>query len=123
MATFSKGNGTSSQFAEERRLMVESQIRKRGVADERVLLAMATVPRHEFAPASGLRGRTAPHRLWADHFAALYRRCHGGFARAHGFGECPGNWHRVWLPGSGCFASRTGGPHSGIPARIGAIVG
>jgi len=60
MATFSKGNGTSSQFAEERRLMVESQIRKRGVADERVLLAMATVPRHEFAPASRL------HQAYAD---------------------------------------------------------
>ena len=60
MATFSKGNGASSKFPEERRLMVESQIRKRGVADERVLLAMATVPRHEFAPASWI------HQAYAD---------------------------------------------------------
>ncbi len=31
--------------------MVESQLRARGVADERVLTAMSRVPRHEFAPA------------------------------------------------------------------------
>ena len=30
--------------------MVENQIRRRGVKDERVLRAMATVPRHEFVP-------------------------------------------------------------------------
>jgi protein-L-isoaspartate(D-aspartate) O-methyltransferase len=30
--------------------MVQSQIRARGVKDERVLAAMATVPRHEFVP-------------------------------------------------------------------------
>jgi protein-L-isoaspartate(D-aspartate) O-methyltransferase len=34
--------------AAERRLMVESQIRKRGVSAPRVLEAMAAVPRHEF---------------------------------------------------------------------------
>ena len=32
--------------------MVESQLRARGVRDERVLAAMAKVPRHEFAPES-----------------------------------------------------------------------
>jgi protein-L-isoaspartate(D-aspartate) O-methyltransferase len=46
-----QGNGSSARFAEERRLMTESQIRKRGVTDERVLQAMATVLRHEFVPA------------------------------------------------------------------------
>jgi len=52
MATFSHGNGSETiRFAEARRLMVESQIRKRGVADERVLLAISNVPRHEFVPA------------------------------------------------------------------------
>ena len=51
MATFPQGDGSNAKFAEERRLMVESQIRKRGVTVERVLLAMATVPRHEFVPA------------------------------------------------------------------------
>jgi len=52
MATFSHGNGSETiRFAEARRLMVEGQIRKRGVADERVLLAISNVPRHEFVPA------------------------------------------------------------------------
>lgn len=35
-------------FAAERRVMVETQIRKRGVSSPRVLDAMAAVPRHEF---------------------------------------------------------------------------
>jgi protein-L-isoaspartate(D-aspartate) O-methyltransferase len=52
MATLPQDNGSSTKFAEERRLMVESQIRKRGVIEERVLRAMATVPRHEFVPAN-----------------------------------------------------------------------
>jgi protein-L-isoaspartate(D-aspartate) O-methyltransferase len=51
MVTFPQGNGSASRFAAERRQMVESQIRKRGVTDERVLQAMATVPRHEFVQA------------------------------------------------------------------------
>lgn len=33
-----------------RQLMVDSQLRARGIADQRVLEAMARVPRHEFAP-------------------------------------------------------------------------
>ncbi len=37
-------------FGAVRRSMVESQLRARGVKDERVLDAMARVPRHEFAP-------------------------------------------------------------------------
>jgi protein-L-isoaspartate(D-aspartate) O-methyltransferase len=36
--------------AEERRLMVEQQLRKRDVIDERVLDAMERVPRHDFVP-------------------------------------------------------------------------
>lgn len=35
----------------ERRVMVEYQIRRRGVRDEKVLEAMFAVPRHEFVPA------------------------------------------------------------------------
>lgn len=35
-------------FAEERRSMVESQLRARGIRDPRVLEAMSKVPRHEF---------------------------------------------------------------------------
>jgi len=38
-------------LAAERRRMVETQIRKRGVSSPRVLEAMAAVPRHEFVPA------------------------------------------------------------------------
>ena len=38
-------------YSDSRKSMVEVQIRRRGVADERVLRAMATVPRHEFVPA------------------------------------------------------------------------
>jgi protein-L-isoaspartate(D-aspartate) O-methyltransferase len=36
--------------APARRMMIESQIRKRGVSSPRVLEAMAAVPRHEFVP-------------------------------------------------------------------------
>jgi protein-L-isoaspartate(D-aspartate) O-methyltransferase len=36
------------QYASERQLMVANQLRARGVRDERVLDAMARVPRHEF---------------------------------------------------------------------------
>jgi len=50
MASFPQGNGLADRFAEDRRLMVEGQIRNRGVTDERVLSAMASVPRHEFVP-------------------------------------------------------------------------
>jgi protein-L-isoaspartate(D-aspartate) O-methyltransferase len=42
--------------ATERRRMVERQLRARGIEDERVLAAMAEVPREEFVPAE-LRGR------------------------------------------------------------------
>src|ERR1700691_2371164 len=37
-------------FSIMRQRMVDSQLRARGIADERVLNAMARVPRHEFAP-------------------------------------------------------------------------
>ncbi len=40
----------SEDFAAEREAMVETQIRVRGVLDERVLQAMLKVPRHSFVP-------------------------------------------------------------------------
>lgn len=40
----------SADFDELRRRMVEFQLRDRGISDQRVLDAMARVPRHEFAP-------------------------------------------------------------------------
>jgi protein-L-isoaspartate(D-aspartate) O-methyltransferase len=42
--------GETPTFATLRERMVDSQLRARGVRDERVLAAMARVPRHEFAP-------------------------------------------------------------------------
>jgi protein-L-isoaspartate(D-aspartate) O-methyltransferase len=47
-AVFSMGAGAEDSSA--RKEMVESQIRERGVLDERVLAAMEKVPRHEFIP-------------------------------------------------------------------------
>jgi protein-L-isoaspartate(D-aspartate) O-methyltransferase len=38
----------AEQFAAQRELMVSTQLRARGISDERVLAAMARVPRHEF---------------------------------------------------------------------------
>ncbi|PYX71397.1 MAG: protein-L-isoaspartate O-methyltransferase [Acidobacteria bacterium] len=37
-------------YSSLRRQMVDSQLRQRGIADQRVLAAMERVPRHEFAP-------------------------------------------------------------------------
>jgi protein-L-isoaspartate(D-aspartate) O-methyltransferase len=45
--TFSK---SAALYSSLRQLMVNSQLRARGIADERVLAAMERVPRHEFAP-------------------------------------------------------------------------
>ncbi len=39
------------RFAVERRHMVESQLRARGIRDQRVLKSMASIPRHEFVEA------------------------------------------------------------------------
>jgi protein-L-isoaspartate(D-aspartate) O-methyltransferase len=41
----------SDVFTAQRRKMVESQLRARGIRDERVLAAMSRVPRHEFVSA------------------------------------------------------------------------
>jgi protein-L-isoaspartate(D-aspartate) O-methyltransferase len=45
-----------SAFADRRRRMVERQLRRRGIHDERVLEAMAEVPREAFVP-EGLRDK------------------------------------------------------------------
>ena len=41
---------STSEFATERQKMVEQQLKPRGIHDERVLAAMAKVPREEFVP-------------------------------------------------------------------------
>jgi protein-L-isoaspartate(D-aspartate) O-methyltransferase len=43
-------SGDTSSYSGLRLRMVESQLRARGVGDQRVLDAMSRVPRHEFAP-------------------------------------------------------------------------
>ena len=50
-------------FAIARRRMVESQIRTRGIADQRVLDAMLRVPRHEFVPEAYRRQAYEDHPL------------------------------------------------------------
>jgi protein-L-isoaspartate(D-aspartate) O-methyltransferase len=68
MNLFPQGNGSgNARFAEERRLMVESQIRKRGITDERVLQAMVVVPRHEFVPAIWINRAYADEPLPIGH--------------------------------------------------------
>jgi protein-L-isoaspartate(D-aspartate) O-methyltransferase len=53
-------NGNSHPpFAGERLDMVESQLRRRGISDQRVLAAMSKVPRHEFVP----------RQYWPDAYA------------------------------------------------------
>jgi protein-L-isoaspartate(D-aspartate) O-methyltransferase len=53
------------RFAAERQQMVESQLRARGIRDQRVLAAMAKVPRHEFV-AEGYR-----EQAYEDHPIAI----------------------------------------------------
>jgi protein-L-isoaspartate(D-aspartate) O-methyltransferase len=45
-----KQPASTSEFAAERQKMVEQQLRPRGIRDQRVLDAMAKVPRQEFVP-------------------------------------------------------------------------
>ncbi len=40
----------SDPFRQDRLAMVEEQLRRRGILDERLLQVMAEVPRHEFIP-------------------------------------------------------------------------
>lgn len=52
-----KQPASSSEFAAERQNMVEQQLKPRGIRDERVVAAMAKVPREEFV-AENVRGRS-----------------------------------------------------------------
>jgi len=45
---------TTSQFETQANNMVETQLRARGIRDERVLEAMRVLPRHEFVPAESV---------------------------------------------------------------------
>ncbi len=69
-------------FAAQRQRMVERQLKPRGIKDERVLAAMAKVPREEFVPpderAEAYQDGPLPHRLRSNHFAAVHRSVHDG---------------------------------------------
>ena len=55
---------TALKWAEEqRRVMVEKQLRQRGIRDDRVLQAMSRVPRHEFVPPELFREAYQDHPL------------------------------------------------------------
>src|SRR5260221_689778 len=56
------GNGTQP-FAAERNSMVESQLRHRGIRDERLLAAMSKVPRHEFVNEQNWNEAYADHPI------------------------------------------------------------
>lgn len=58
------GNG-AEPFAAERFAMVEQQLRRRGIHDERVLAAILKVPRHEFV------SRESWSQAYADHPVAI----------------------------------------------------
>lgn len=51
MTAMDDGPQIADGFAAQRHHMVEKQLRSRGLRDERVLAAMALVPRHRFIPA------------------------------------------------------------------------
>lgn len=53
------------KLKDARRLMVERQLRGRGITDERVLAAMLLVPRHEFVPPA------FTHQAYEDHPIAI----------------------------------------------------
>ncbi len=57
-------NGNGSQpFATERFTMVESQLRQRGIHDQRLLAAMSKVPRHEFVSPQNWNEAYADHPI------------------------------------------------------------
>jgi protein-L-isoaspartate(D-aspartate) O-methyltransferase len=58
---FSDLQPEDERFAHQRHRMVEAQLKGRGIHDERVLVAMAHVPRHEFVP------REYHAQAYADH--------------------------------------------------------
>lgn len=60
-ATPQKPDARAERYSRERRLMVDGQLRARGIQSDRVLRAMREVPRHEFVP-EPLRDRA-----YADH--------------------------------------------------------
>ena len=65
------GSYSQRRTDRQRRDMVDRQIRRRGVTDERVLEAMRLVPRHEFVPASQSSAAYADCALPIGHGATI----------------------------------------------------
>ncbi|MDQ4048130.1 MAG: protein-L-isoaspartate(D-aspartate) O-methyltransferase [Actinomycetota bacterium] len=55
MSRRDSGTSSTDEFARARARMVERQLRRRGIEDERVLEAMGEIPRERFVPASERR--------------------------------------------------------------------
>ncbi len=58
-----EGEREKDEFAEQRRAMVDEQIRERGVGSPRVLEALLTVPRHKFVPEESVSAAYADQPL------------------------------------------------------------
>ena len=109
--------------AHERRHMVDTQIRARGVRHAGVLRAMAAVPRHEFVPAVSASAAYEDRPLPIGYGQTISQALHGrGDDRGAGAGgRRPGarGRDRMRLPGGGAGASRGGGRHDRMGARAG----
>ena len=113
MSDGSSGAVERDKRAEARAAMVARQLRARGIADERVLLAMGQVPREEFVPAiparPRLRRRGAADRGRPDDQPAVHGRPDDRAARRRGpatassrSGPAPATRRRssrCWAPG------------------------
>lgn len=58
-----KDEASASGFSKQRQMMVEHQLRRRGIDDERVLAAMGKVPREQFIPEGQRRSAYADSAL------------------------------------------------------------
>ena len=105
-----RGSGTTStegrRYARRRADMVERQLRRRGIEDERVLAAMARGAARALRAARpappGLPRRRSSHRRGADDLAALDRGVDGLAARARGPRARARGGHRLGLRAPRC---------------------
>ena len=92
-------------FDEQRARMVDLQLARRGISDERVLAAFRAVPRESFVPAvlTELAYRDGPLPIGeeSDHFPALHRRAHDPGIGPRGRRTGAGYRNRLWLRGGG----------------------
>lgn len=66
-------SGASDSFAEQRKAMVEKQIRQRGITRPEVLAAMEQVPRHLFVPESQRDAAYAPQPISIGQGRTIYQ--------------------------------------------------